>query len=96
MIEPTLAKRAYDVRVMSVDVGGAMRDTDAIRSVQSVETPGYSGFEIDEVNHDAAVVFFRIGGGEVRREPYHITIRFDTEGSPEQMIEVSVNLEVEG
>ena len=86
-----LTKRVYDVRNMSVDVGPAMREMDTIRSVESITGPG---FTIDEIRHDAAVVFFRIAGGVARHAPYYLTLRFDTETEPEQMIEVSVPIRV--
>ena len=89
-----LMKRAYDVRNFSVDVGPAMREQDSIMNVVSVEENKTTDLTIDEITHDAAVIFFRVAGGLIARKSYQIILRFDTESNPGQMIEVVVGLEI--
>ena len=85
-----LTKRAYDVRLFEVNLGPAMRDTDSIGEIDSITADGVT---IDSIQHGAALVYFRVSGGEATRS-YPVTIRFSTAGAPEQMLEALVYLQV--
>ena len=86
-----IEKRAFDVRIFSVDVGPAMRASDTIASVTSVAEDSTTDLTIDNVVHSAATISFRIAGGTPGKV-YDLMIRFVTTGEPTQMIETVLQL----
>lgn len=95
-----LTKRAYDRRIMHVDLAPALRTGDMPNSVESVTAvsltltgkkaiPTFS-----DVSLDGTVVSFLIAGGKAHNY-YNIVIRFDVASSPGQMLEAIARLIVE-
>ena len=91
----TLEKRSWETRVFSVDVRPAMRKSDSIGYLVSVDALPPDGVNISgESNSDGVVSFIAAGGAAGER--YTVRIRFATQGTPEQMLEAVVGLSVVG
>ena len=86
-----LTKRAYDERILQVNLGPVMRSNDSIRDIISVTAD--SPITITNITNTTGVVSFLAAGGEVG-ESYQITIRFTTASTPLQQIEAVVNLNI--
>lgn len=94
-----LYKRAWDHRVLTVDMSLVMRTDDTIESVVSVTatplTAGASAVTVSGITHSDTAVSFECSGGS-DGDRYDITVRVETAGDPEQMIENVELLIVEG
>ena len=94
----TLSKRAWDRRILHVDLSPALRVGDFPNRVVSVTaTPTVQGSEaltITDISIDGAAVNFLASGGN-RGARYNVVIRCEVPSSPVQMIEAFVGLEVQ-
>ena len=93
----TLHKRAYDQRVLEVDVAPAMRAGETVSAVISVEglldgSPT-ADLQISSVNAGGTVIQCKVAGGTAGTL-YGLRIRFDTTGAPAERLEVVVDLRV--
>lgn len=90
----TLSKRAYDRRILHVDLRRALRAGDRPVSVVSVVAQGDGDdLNITDISLDGTVVSFLAAGGTAGQS-YRLVIRVDVDSSPRQMIEAIVSLNV--
>ena len=80
-----LTKRAYDERILQVDLSNIMRGDDTVLAITSVESLR-SGITISNITKHDTAVSFKASGGESGNE-YGIRIRFTTTGDVEQQLE---------
>ena len=89
-----LEKQPYDQRLFEVSVANAIRETEAISRVASIEVAeGSSDLTISDIAFDASVIAFLVSGGNVGL--YTLIIRFSLAGVPAQEIEVDIPLIVQ-
>ena len=87
---PTAEKRPAEERIIEVNVGPRMRDSDSIGRVESVTADGIT---ISDVTHTTGIVRFLASGGDAGRS-YPVLIRWDVPSQPGQMLETVINLAV--
>lgn len=93
MADP-LQKRPWETRGFSVSVAPAMKKTDTIDSVTSVDVIGLDTMTISEIRHTTTVILFHVAGGE-SGESAQIRLRWQTgTADPGQMLEAAVPLVV--
>ena len=99
MSDPTayLTKRAWDRRILHVDLAPAMRAGDVPDSIESVVAEPISGEAIGaitDISIDGTAVSFLIAGGTPGGF-YRIVIRFQVASQPGQMIEGVTGLKID-
>jgi len=88
---PTVTKRAGEERIMEVNVGPRMRDSDSIGSVTAVES--IEGVTISDVSHTTGIIRFLVSGGSPG-QVYPIRMRWSVPSEPPQSLEALVYLVV--
>lgn len=89
----SLTKRAFDERILQVDMSPVLRDDDTIRDIISVEASGDGDpITITSITQHEKAVSFLAAGGSVGN--YKVRVRVNVEGTPAQRIEGVVDLTV--
>ena len=88
-----LTKRAWDRRILHVDLGPALREGDTPSLVESVTVEGDPMVTVTDVSLEGAVVSFLAAGGTPATVSA-LVIRFQVASSPAQRCETRIGIMV--